>query len=103
MSDTILSLVFLLAPWVLLLLAIRHGPVASRWWRGENPVGFAITVAIVSFSIGFFGPMILFPGANQGPLIGFLYTGPAGLILGFAWGLVRWFGRRQTHGGKRPG
>jgi hypothetical protein len=34
------------------------------------------------FLAGFLGPMILAPGANQGPLVGILITGPLGFILG---------------------
>jgi hypothetical protein len=32
----------------------------------------------ISFSMGFFGPMIWAPDANQGPLLGLLITGPLG-------------------------
>jgi hypothetical protein len=33
--------------------------------------------------------MIFAPGANQGPLLGVLYTGPIGLLVGFVWGGLR--------------
>ena len=40
----------------------------------------------VAFAAGFFGPIILAPGANQGPLLGIFYTGPLGFGLGVAAG-----------------
>lgn len=78
-----------LVPLVLVWVALRHGPIRNRWWRGENPVGFALFLGTVSFSFGFFGPMLFAPGANQGPLLGIFYTGPIGLVVGVAWGLLR--------------
>ena len=46
-------------------------------------------MGFLCFIPGFFGPMLLAPGANQGPLLGILYTGPIGLILGLAIGVWR--------------
>src|SRR5947208_66494 len=46
------------------------GPVA-RWCAG-----MALAVGGVAFAVGFFGPMIFEPGANQGPLLGIFFTGP---------------------------
>jgi hypothetical protein len=42
----------------------------------------ALFVGVVGFCAGFFGPIALNPGANQGPLVGILITGPGGVILG---------------------
>jgi hypothetical protein len=70
-------------------LAVRNGPFENRWWRGETFLGFALTVAWVCFLVGFVGPMIFAPGANQGPLLGVIYTGPLGLVLGVIWGAIR--------------
>ncbi len=42
----------------------------------------AILVGGISFSAGFFGPMLLAPSANQEPLPGIFITGPIGVILG---------------------
>jgi hypothetical protein len=42
----------------------------------------AIATGAVGFAIGFFGPMIVVPESNQGPLLGILYTGPLGFVLG---------------------
>jgi len=76
------------------VVAVRHGPFRNRWWRGENVAGFALTVAWICFLVGFVGPMIFAPGANQGPLLGILYTGPAGLVIGVVWALWRALRRR---------
>jgi hypothetical protein len=37
----------------------------------------------VGFALGFFGPLLITPEANQGPLLGIFITGPLGLIVGF--------------------
>lgn len=39
------------------------------------------------FLLGFIGPMIFAPGANQGPLLGIFITGPIGFMLG----MIGWF------------
>jgi len=77
-----------------IVVAVRHGPFENRWWRGENVAGFTLTVAWICFLVGFVGPMIVRPDANQGPLLGILYTGPAGLVIGFVWALWRAARRR---------
>lgn len=41
-----------------------------------------LVVGAIGFSIGFFGPMIWSPGANQGPMLGIFLTGPIGLVTG---------------------
>ena len=48
--------------------------------------GGALIVGAVGFCAGFFGPIALNPGANQGPLIGILITGPGGAFLGAVMG-----------------
>ena len=52
---------------------------------GAAPAGGA------GFLLGFFVPMIVAPGANQGPLLGIFMTGPPGFVLGFPPGFVYWF------------
>lgn len=48
----------------------------------------AAAVGMAGFLIGFIGPMIFAPGANQGPLLGIFYTGPLGVLLGAFGGLI---------------
>jgi hypothetical protein len=51
----------------------------GRWVLALGGVGFAA---------GFLGPMLLNPGANQGPMAGIFITGPGGALLGLVMGLV---------------
>ena len=53
-----------------------------------------VTFGLAGFVPGFFGPMLLAPGANQGPLLGILITGPIGLFVGLGVGLWREWKRR---------
>jgi len=75
---------------------VRYGPLHSRWWQGERPIGFALFVGTVTFLAGFVGPLLLTPNANQGPLLGIFFTGPLGLMVGFVWGLLRARRRRRS-------
>jgi hypothetical protein len=45
-------------------------------WRGGWLVGG------VGFALGFIGPLVIWPDANLGPLLGILVTGPVGFVLG---------------------
>ena len=74
----------------------RYGPVKSRWWRHENPLGFGLFIGAIAFFAGFIGPMLVAPDSPQGPLLGILYTGPAGTVLGILWGIVRAMRRRSA-------
>lgn len=47
-----------------------------------------VLVGGVSFLVGFIGPMIFAPQANQGPLLGIFITGPIGFVVGVILGLV---------------
>ena len=49
----------------------------------------AMIVGGVAFAAGFFGPILLAPDANQGPLLGIFITGPLGFAVGLAWGVWR--------------
>jgi preprotein translocase subunit Sss1 len=40
----------------------------------------------IGFVGGFFGPLILTPDANQGPLLGIFITGPLGFMIGLLLG-----------------
>lgn len=42
-----------------------------------------LLLGAAGFAAGFFGPMLFAPEANQGPLVGILMSGPAGVLLGF--------------------
>ncbi|HZZ41306.1 MAG TPA: hypothetical protein VFE58_00075 [Tepidisphaeraceae bacterium] len=55
----------------------------------------AILLGSIGFVAGFFGPIILTPDSNQGPLIGIFITGPAGALIGAIAGLIVWLIRRD--------
>ena len=54
----------------------------------------AVAVGAIGFSAGFFGPMILAPDANQGPLLGIFITGPLGVVVGAVGGCILALARR---------
>ena len=58
----------------------------------------AFVVGAIGFLAGFVGPMLLTPEANQGPLLGFFFTGPLGALLGAAGGAALWWWSRQQRG-----
>jgi hypothetical protein len=74
----------------------RYGPVKSRWWRHENPLGFGLFIGTIAFLAGFLGPMFLAPESAQGPLLGIIYTGPIGTLVGVVWGVMRALRRRSA-------
>jgi len=48
----------------------------------------AAIVGGVGFVVGFVGPILVTPGANQGPMLGIFITGPLGFLIGLVWGLA---------------
>jgi hypothetical protein len=48
-----------------------------------------VKLGAIGFAAGFFGPMLLKPDANQGPMLGIFITGPGGFLLGLIYGVVR--------------
>jgi hypothetical protein len=48
----------------------------------------AVILGFVGFIIGFVGPIVFIPQANQGPLLGIFITGPAGAFIGFIVGAL---------------
>ena len=60
--------------------------------------GWALVGTGVGFAGGFFGPMLLAPNANQGPLLGLFITGPLGFVFGAAGGALYWFARGRAGG-----
>ena len=47
-----------------------------------------VVVGVVSFLIGFVGPIIFDPHSPQGPLLGIFFTGPLGAIAGAVAGTI---------------
>lgn len=54
----------------------------------------AVLAGTAGFLIGFIGPLLFAPGANQGPLLGLFVTGPLGFVLGGVGGGVYWLVHR---------
>ena len=48
----------------------------------------AVILGGVGFCLGFFGPIIFTPEANQGPLLGIFITGPLGALVGAIGGSI---------------
>ncbi len=93
LSDSMAMIVPIVVAGAAALLATR-----LVWTQTMNPQGFVNLMAMggllagtVGFCGGFFGPMILSPGSNQGPLLGLLITGPLGAVLGIIGGAIYWF------------
>lgn len=47
-----------------------------------------LVLGLAGFAAGFFGPMLLNPDANQGPMTGIFLTGPGGAVLGLVLGVA---------------
>jgi hypothetical protein len=83
------------------------GAVVVGWfvWRstarktvgiGLSVLGGALILGGFGFVVGFVGPMIFAPGANQGPLLGLFITGPLGIIAGGIGGFVHWLSQNRN-------
>ena len=89
--------------WISVLPATVAGFAVGRFiWVRTNSgrLGFAGSVLLgalvtggITFSAGFFGPILFAAGASQGPLLGLFITGPLGFILGAVGGAIYWFSR----------
>ena len=51
------------------------------------PLLYGISLGGIGFVCGFFGPVLLNPSANQGPLLGIFISGPIGCLIGAVIGL----------------
>jgi hypothetical protein len=57
--------------------------------QSQVPIGlWALALGVTGFAAGFFGPIVLNPGANQGPLVGLFITGPGGALGGVILGTI---------------
>jgi len=90
-------------------LPIQQGKMLPFRQRPEAPMyavsrvlGWSLKVGAICFAAGFFGPMILAPDANQGPLLGILITGPLGLVLGGLFGVLKEILRARGGDGRGP-
>lgn len=63
----------------------------------------AVVLGGLGFAAGFFGPILLAPEANQGPLLGIFITGPLGFVLGLGLGLWRVRSRERASASEARG
>jgi hypothetical protein len=93
-------------PWGIAAIIAYATAMAAGWYAWTRTaavnasltrsVGYwALVIGAIGFVAGFFGPMLLAPGANQGPLLGILITGPTGVLIGAIGGLVHWLVQRK--------
>lgn len=68
---------------------IPEGPITSIFLG-------AVVLGSISFCAGFFGPMLIAPEANQGPLLGIFITGPLGFLIGGISGLIYWLKKERN-------
>jgi hypothetical protein len=103
MGGALLLSVSHLPEWVVFPMSgvVALGAAAFVWSRSAMDGGFvncvckgAVVTGAIAFALGFFGPMMLTPGANQGPMLGLFITGPLGFVAGGVGGGVRWVARR---------
>jgi hypothetical protein len=66
-----------------------HGHLAASRARMKLVLRFGLVAGAVGFVIGFLGPLVWAPGANQGPLLGIFVTGPIGFVVGAALGWIQ--------------
>lgn len=84
--------------WIPTILSLLCAASAGWYtWKilGSTQSGVMSNVALgalvlggTGFSAGFFGPIIIAPCANQGPLLGIFLTGPSGFAIGAVLGFV---------------
>jgi len=67
--------------------ALRGHIVESRY-QMRFAIRGGLILGGIGFIAGFFGPIILQPSANQGPLLGIFVTGPLGFTLGTVIGWI---------------
>ena len=96
--------------WALVGVCVSLAAAVLTWrwvWPRTADFSGALATAMVTGALvlggagfvgGFFGPMILAPDANQGPLLGLFITGPLGFVLGAAGGAIYWFARGRAGG-----
>jgi hypothetical protein len=81
---------FLLLVLVAVVVMVRYDVFGTRWRTIlREAVRPAMLLGGIGFALGFFGPMIFVPGANQGPMLGIFITGPGGFVLGLIVGAFR--------------
>lgn len=61
-----------------------------------------LLVGGIGFVLGFIGPMVFAPEANQGPMLGIFITGPLGFVAGAIGGAIKFARDRAAASRPRP-
>ena len=98
--STMLSIFTALSDAVSAVISLPFAFIAG-WtvWKSSTErkigAGFAVLSGALifgglGFSIGFLGPLLFAPDANQGPMLGIFITGPLGVVAGIVIGYIYW-------------
>lgn len=79
-STMIQAILILIAFYLLWFATLSHLP--SEWNKLARTLVIALIIGAIGLIGGYVGPLIVTPGANQGPLLGIFITGPVGFVLG---------------------
>jgi hypothetical protein len=63
---------------------LQENKDGNFWWAARG----AIIVGGLGLVGGVVGPILLAPDSNQGPLLGIIFTGPLGFVIGGTMGLL---------------
>lgn len=83
------------AAFICLWFALRAESADSRAIIAYSMLG-GVVLGGISFAAGFFGPMVLTPDSNQGPMLGIFFTGPIGFVSGVIFGAIVGVARIQS-------
>jgi hypothetical protein len=84
-GEDVLSFIFLAVSATITTicwLVSARAHIAESRRRITSALVGGIMLGGICFAAGFFGPLILAPQSNQGPLLGIFITGPLGFVLG---------------------
>src|SRR5687768_6223822 len=65
--------------------------LVQRKIRPDRILSHGLIIGVIGFTLGFCGPVVFTPQANQGPLLGIFITGPLGFFAGIIIGAIREF------------
>ncbi len=85
-SIMIQAVLILIAFYLLWFAALGHLP--SERAMLKRTLVIALIIGAIGLVGGYVGPLIVTPGANQGPLLGIFFTGPIGFVLGSIGGFL---------------
>jgi len=84
------------------VVALRYGIFGERPRSiARSGLRHAFIIGGIAFAIGYCGPIIWAPEANQGPLLGIFITGPLGFVVGLVIGVVRELMAERSRAGTR--